>query len=690
MDLARKMSLRYLIGLSVLISCVLISSVDAVAQKVRLRSQITPNCTVASGSSGLKFADIFADGNIAVQGTYNCRGVFIYDISNPDAPILASVYNPSPNQAFLEAIVVGTRGYFGSGGPFPSGAPSTGDGVHIVDLSNPYFPILLGKVKADSGNGFNGIHEMVVAGNFLIENYNSTSNKTLKIIDISNPANPVFKWDLSPIDSLWVHAVHVRGNRMYTSGWNGRIEIYDISNLASQPPQLLGLINGNSTNHSTWTSEDGRYLFSCRETLDGDLRVYDVQNPAVPLLIRTIRTTDLGINAISPHNPVVLGNYLYISWYQAGVQVFDISNPREPTRVAQYDTYQQTFAPPEGELEKLETADPWDMVCGAANRQNALPNSFEGNWAVFPIGQNKVLAGDMANGLLVLDASAVAAPLKNRVSDFDGDGRTDLSVFRPTTGEWNIEYSSNASNIDRNFGLNGDVLTPGDYDGDGAVELAIFRPATGVWWFRRNDGSFGAVQFGQFSDIPVPADYDADGKTDIAVFRPSNGVWYILQSSLGLKIISWGLNGDKPLAGDFEGDGKADIAVWRPSNGVWYVLQSSSSIPLYASWGMNGDKPVTADFDGNGRTDYAVYRPSTGVWYILDPAATPSFRAYSWGLAEDIPIPADYDGDSKADVTIFRPSTNQWYRINSSNGAFDVRVFGIAGDQPSPASVQPR
>ncbi len=104
------------------------------AQKVRLRAQITPNC---GSSSNAKFADIFADGNIAVQGSYNCRGAFIYDISNPDAPVLASWYNPGANQQFLEAAIVGTRGYFGSG--------SGGGGVHIVDLTNPYNPVLLGR-----------------------------------------------------------------------------------------------------------------------------------------------------------------------------------------------------------------------------------------------------------------------------------------------------------------------------------------------------------------------------------------------------------------------------------------------------------------------------------------------------------------------------------------------------------------
>ena len=92
------------IGLFVFLAAL---SASVPAQKVSLRSQITPNCTpepsfTVSQSPNLKFADIYADGNIAVQGSYNCRGAFIYDISNPDAPVLASWYNPGTNQHFLK------------------------------------------------------------------------------------------------------------------------------------------------------------------------------------------------------------------------------------------------------------------------------------------------------------------------------------------------------------------------------------------------------------------------------------------------------------------------------------------------------------------------------------------------------------------------------------------------------------
>lgn len=667
------------------------------AQKVRLRSKITPVC--ASGSN-LKFADIFAEGTTAVQGSYGCRGVFIYDLSDPDSPVLANWYNPGSDLQFLEAIVFNGRGYFGSG---------NGGGVHIVDLTDPYTPVPLGVVTPANGSGFSSIHEMIVirqnGRDYLIENFNGFGSKLLKVIDVTVPSSAFLVRELNPTEPVWVHAMVARGNRLFTSGWGSgtsraRTEIYDIANIASQPPVLLGFIEdltsitaGNNM-HSSWPSEDGNFLYSCRETNNGtgDVRVYNISDPARPLLVNSITMQNLGLNAVSPHNPVVMGNYLYVSWYQAGVQVFDITNGASPVHVGQYDTFESAFAQPPEDESSLAGAEPWDLVCGSDFRQNSLPTSYDGNWAVFPfLGQDKLLAGDLRNGLLVLDASDVAGPARNYVSDFDGDARTDLSVFRPSEGAWQIQFSSGQLSFLSYFGQSSDIIQPGDYDGDGFADRAVFRPSTGTWWISRTSDPTNSlvVQFGTAADIPVAADYDSDGRADIAVWRPSTGVWYIMQSTLGMKILSWGTTGDKPVFGDFEGDGKADVAVWRPSNGTWYVLPSSSSIPFGAAWGMLGDRPTTGDFDGNGVTDLAVYRPSNGTWYILDPSAQ-TFRGYAFGIAEDIPVPADYDGDGRADVAVFRPSTNVWYRLNSSNGTGVERLFGQAGDRPSPSSVQPQ
>jgi len=684
-----------------LIAATSLTSTNVVAQKVRLRGKVTPSCPEARNfaGSGIKYADLYGDGNIAVQGSYNCNGVFIYDLSDPDNPVLASWYNPGNNEQFLEAVVIGTRGYFGVGAQGTS--QSTGDGVHIVDLTNPYSPVLLGKVNSSIGNGHNTIHEILVfdqnGSRYLVENFNSTGTKPLKVIDVTNPANPVFKWEFLPTGGGWVHNMHIRGNLMFASQYSGSlVEIYSISNLANQSPVFVSSITSNSTNHSSWTSEDGNFLYSARETFDGDLRVYDLrplfgtpQQPA--LLVRSIKAGDLGLNAITPHNPVVMGNKLYVAWYQAGLQVFDISNPANPVRIGQYDTFPAQFAPTADQILDLKTQDPWDMICGASGLQNAIPSNYDGAWAVYPfLGEDKILAGDVRAGLLVLDVTKANAPLKNTVSDFDGDGKTDLSTFAPASGNWTMEQSSDGSSIGVNWGLPGDIVVTGDYDGDGKSDPAIYRPSTGTWWFIfSSNGSRPAVQFGLNGDIPVAADYDADGKTDIAIWRPSTGVWWILQSTLGLSVRQWGLAGDKPLIGDYEGDGKPDLGIWRPSNGVWYIMPSSSSIPIYVSWGTNGDRPVWADFDGDLKSDFAVYRPSTGVWWVLR-SSNSSFFTFNFGLAEDQPIPADYDGDGKADFAVFRPATDVWYRIDSSTNNFFARAYGQPGDLVSPSSVQPQ
>ena len=669
----------------------LLSASHTAAQGVRLRGNVNPVCPeVRTGAGqGIRFSDIYADGNIAVQGSYNCNGVFIYDISNPDAPTLRTWYNPGNNQQFLEAIVIGNRGYFGSG--------VGNGGVHIVDLTNPSSPVLLGVVDPAHGNGHPIIHEMLVfdqgGSRFLIENYNSISTTPLKVIDITNPAAPVFKWQFTPTGSGWVHNMHIRGNRMITSQYSGnRLEFYDLSNLATQPPTYITSIIGNSTNHSAWTSEDGNYLYSCRETLDGDLRVYDIHDPSQPVLIRSIRAGDLGINAICPHNPVVMGNKLYVAWYQAGLIVFDISNPTNPIRVGEYDTFSPAFAPSAAEKEALEKAEPWDMICGsrAGAFANLLPNNYDGAWAVYPfMGEDKILAGDVRSGIFILDVTSVEAPQRNQVSDFDGDRKTDLSVFSPSSGDWLIESSTTGRASTVHWGQQGDVLVGGDYDGDEISDIAVWRPSNGYWYVKRSTGGEINIPFGLSTDIPVPADYDADGKMDIAVWRPSTGVWYILQSTLGFRAVQWGISTDKPITGDYEGDGKADVAVWRPSNGVWYILQSSSSIPMYRAFGTNGDKPLFADFDGNGTFELTVFRPSNGTWYMMDPL-TQAFRAINFGVAEDIPVPADYDGDGDTDIAVYRPSTNMWYRLNSGAGTFFSQQFGQAGDRPSPASVQPQ
>ncbi len=261
--------------------------------------------------------------------------------------------------------------------------------------------------------------------------------------------------------------------------------------------------------------------------------------------------------------------------------------------------------------------------------------------------------------------------------DFDGDKKADIAVFRPETGVWYIEKSSDGSHIIIQWGLENDKLVPADYDGDGLNDPAVYRD--GIWYvMKSSDGSILFRQFGLAEDVPIPADFDNDGRADLSVFR--QGIWHQLTTSNNsYKAFQFGLSGDTPLPSDYDRNRRSDAAVYR--GGVWYVSYQAE-LPFNSyQYGIDTDRPVPADYDGDGQTDYAVFR--SGTWYIRQ-SRTDSNLIIQWGIESDIPVPADYDGDRKTDLAVFRDGV--WYILRSSDNTYKITQFGLKGDVPIPSA----
>ncbi len=285
---------------------------------------------------------------------------------------------------------------------------------------------------------------------------------------------------------------------------------------------------------------------------------------------------------------------------------------------------------------------------------------------------------------IVFADGSVASAKQNSAPqfDFDGDGKTDISIFRPAPGEWWYLRSSDGGNRTFQFGNSSDKLVPADFTGDGKTDIAIVRPSTNEWFvLRSEDGSFYSFPFGANGDVPVPADYDGDGKADAAVYRPSTQTWFISRSTGGTTIQTFGAAGDLPTVADYDGDSKADLAIYRPSVGQWWLLRSNLGIVVY-QFGNSSDKPVQGDYTGDGKADVAFFRPSTNEWFVLR-SENASFYSFPFGASGDIPSPGDYDGDGKMDAAVFRPSTNTWFAQRATSGIL-IQGFGAAGDKPIP------
>jgi len=169
-------------------------------------------------------------------------------------------------------------------------------------------------------------------------------------------------------------------------------------------------------------------------------------------------------------------------------------------------------------------------------------------------------------------------------TDINGDMIYSLSIWRPNAGLWVLTEKTKSIQSDDSEpeiipeGNFQDSAFSGDYDGDGKSDLIVWRPDDGYWHVVRSRTGFDFeqsdhIQHGKEWDIIVPNDYDNDGRCDLVFWRPSEQTWYFLYAgSQNQNQIKFGEKNDIPLSADLDSDGSPELITWNAVKKSWNIL----------------------------------------------------------------------------------------------------------------------
>ncbi|MCB0705977.1 MAG: choice-of-anchor B family protein [Saprospiraceae bacterium] len=397
------------------------------------------------------------------------EGVFIFDVTNNDGN--ASATYPVE----VEFIAGGSQSLWRDIKTYQNYAYAVADegseGLIIIDLSNVPSSA---SIVYQSTASFTRAHNIFIdeaAARIYVAGSN-THSQGLIVLDISNPVNPV-EISTSNLPAGYVHDVFVRGDTAYCShGTNDGLYVYNYANAGS--PAYLGSLTAypdQGYNHSSWLTADGNHLVFADETKGKGLKIADVSNlNAISVSANNVfRSTLEGptyTNSVA-HNPFIVGDYVYISYYHDGVQVFDISNPANVVNAGYFDT----------------------------NPSNTDYSGWDGCWGVYPfLPSGNIIASDQLHGLFVLKLVTTTVPVE--LIDFQGYIKENYHLL-----EWETATESNSAyyEVERsrdgeNFTVLGKVAAQGNTLSQHNYQFIDENPLAGSNYYRLRmvdqDGTF--------------------------------------------------------------------------------------------------------------------------------------------------------------------------------------------------------
>lgn len=341
----------------------------------------------------------------ALVGGYD--GTIIIDVSsNPANPVEAG-FVPGAGSIWRDLKVHQHYAYVTN---------ETGNGLDIIDLSDPWNPILVGQYL-----GFWTAHNIYIDDGYAYIAGSNLDSGGIRILDLSNPTQPV---EVGSWEITYIHDLYVKNNIVYAAGIEAdKAYILDVTDKGNI--QGLATIYDIPHSHATWVSGDEQTLFVASEMSNGYIRIYDISN-----LSNINHIADFVVSAgdnQSVHNVFERDGLLYLSYYVHGTRIVDVSDPHNPVELGYYDAF-----PPETGL-------------------------YEGNWGVYPFAPSGMIYSSDMNGagVSILTYPLVAGFEHTQLGDSeDMDNPIPVSVDVFSGPDFELDYTT----VNVVSGINGNFL----------------------------------------------------------------------------------------------------------------------------------------------------------------------------------------------------------------------------------------